>query len=245
LAQYKQTILGPIWFVLQPLFLTVVFTIIFGTFAQIPTEGVPPLLFYNSGLIIWGYFLVCFTGNANTFVANASIYGKVYYPRLINPLANCISGLFGFSIQLTFFIVYYLIYKFYIPTPEPFGFTWSLAILPLLIPVVGALGLGLGLWMSVLTAKYRDFCQITAFLGQALMYATPIIYPFSQIPPKYQFLASLNPMVSIVEAFRFGLLGKGSFVPGQILYSILFAILILLSGIYFFKKTAKRVVDYL
>jgi len=111
--------------------------------------------------------------------------------------------------------------------------------------VVGALGLGLGLWMSVLTAKYRDFCQITAFLGQALMYATPIIYPFSQIPPKYQFLASLNPMVSIVEAFRFGLLGKGSFVPGQILYSILFAILILLSGIYFFKKTAKRVVDYL
>jgi lipopolysaccharide transport system permease protein len=203
------------------------------------------LLFYNSGLIIWAYFSGCFTGNANTFVANAGIYGKVYYPRLINPLANCISGLLGFSIQITFFIAYYFIYKFLIPTPEPFGFTWFVVILPLFIPLTAALGLGLGLWMSVLTAKYRDFCQITGFLAQALMYATPIIYPFSQIPPKYQLIASLNPMVSIVEGFRFGLLGKGSLLPGQIIYSISFAVIILLSGMYFFKRTEKRVIDYL
>ncbi|MBT7923886.1 MAG: ABC transporter permease [Opitutae bacterium] len=244
-AQYKQTILGPAWFVLQPLFLTIVFTLIFGTFAKIPTEGLPPLLFYNSGLIIWGYFSGCFTGNASTFVANAGIYQKVYYPRLINPLANCISGLFGFSIQVIFFFGYFLIYKLFVLTAEPFGFTWVLAILPLLIPLVAALGLGLGLWMSVLTAKYRDFCQITGFLAQALMYATPIIYPLSEVPEQYRFWASLNPMAAVVETFRFALLGKGTFSAPHLIYSGLIAFCILLSGMYFFKRTERRVVDYL
>jgi len=245
LAQYKQTILGPAWFVLQPLFLTVVFTLIFGTFAQIPTEDLPPLLFYNSGLIIWSYFSGCFTGNASTFLANADIYQKVYYPRLINPLANCISGLVGFALQALFFCGYYCIYKFFIPVDEPFGFTWAIALVPLLLLLVAALGLGLGLWMSVLTAKYRDFSQITGFLAQALMYATPIIYPISQVPEKYQFWAYLNPMTSVVETFRFALLGKGTFPPEQLLYSLAFASVALLSGMYLFKRTEKRVVDYL
>tara|TARA_B100000902_G_scaffold362206_1_gene380297 strand:+ start:245 stop:940 length:696 start_codon:yes stop_codon:yes gene_type:complete len=231
--------------VLQPLFLTIVFTLIFGTFAKIPTEGLPPLLFYNSGLIIWSYFSGCFTGNASTFLANASIYQKVYYPRLINPLANCISGLFGFALQALFFFGYYFIYKFFIPVDEPFGFTWVIALVPLLILLVAALGLGLGLWMSVLTAKYRDFSQITSFLAQALMYATPIIYPISQVPEKYQFWASLNPMAPVVEAFRFGLLGKGSFSASRLLYSFLVAAVLLLSGMYLFKRTEKKVVDYL
>ncbi len=245
LAQYKQTILGPAWFVLQPLFLTIVFTLIFGTFAQIPTEGLPPLLFYNSGLIIWSYFISCFTGNASTFLANAGIYQKVYYPRLINPLANCISGLFGFSIQALFFLGYFLVYKFFVPVTEPFGMTWAIALLPILIPLVACLGLGLGLWMSVLTAKYRDFGQITGFLGQALMYATPIIYPLSEIPEDYRFWASLNPMASVVETFRYGLLGKGSFSAYLLLYSCVVAVVLLLSGMYLFKRTEKRVVDYL
>lgn len=245
LASYKQTILGPAWFVLQPLFLTVVFTIIFGNFAQIPTEGLPPLLFYNSGLIIWSYFSNCFSGNASTFSANAGIYQKVYYPRLINPLANCISSLFGFFIQAVFFIGYFLIYKFFIHVPEPFAMTWAMFLIPILIPIVALLGLGLGLWMSVLTAKYRDFNQITGFLVQALMYATPIIYPFSQIPENYRFWASLNPMVSVVETFRLALLGKGSWMPLHLLYVIIFTSVVLLSGMYMFKRTERKVVDYL
>jgi len=245
LAQYKQTILGPAWFVLQPLFLTIVFTLIFGKFAQIPTEGLPPLLFYNSGLIIWSYFSSCFTGNASTFTANAAIYQKVYYPRLINPLANCISALFGFSLQALFFLGYFCLYKFFIPTEEFFTMTWAVLLLPLLIPLVAFLGLGMGLWMSVLTAKYRDFNQITGFLAQALMYATPIIYPLSEIPEQYRFWAYLNPMASVVETFRFALLGKGSFSAPHLIYSGILALCILLSGMYFFKRTEKRVVDYL
>ena len=169
------------------------------------------LLFYNSGLIIWSYFSVCFAGNASTFTTNAGIYQKVYYPRLINPLSNCISALFGFSIQAVFFLGYFCLYKFFIPTSPTFEMTWAMLILPLLIPLVAFLGLGMGLWMSVLTAKYRDFSQITGFLAQALMYATPIIYPLSEVPDQYRFWASLNPMASVVETFRFALLGKGSF----------------------------------
>lgn len=244
-AQYKQTILGPAWYVLQPLFLTVVFTLIFGTFAKIPTEGLPPLLFYNSGLIIWSYFSACFTGNASTFLSNAGTYQKVYYPRLINPLANCVSALFGFSIQAVFFGIYFCFYKFFIPTHAQFEMTWAVVILPLLIPIVASLGLGLGLWMSVLTAKYRDFSQITGFLAQALMYGTPIIYPLSEVPDQYRFWVSLNPMAPIVETFRFALLGKGSFSISYLVYSGILAFLILLSGMYFFKRTEKRVVDYL
>ena len=245
LAQYKQTILGPAWFVIQPLFLTVVFTLIFGKFAQIPTEGLPPLLFYNSGLVIWAYFSSCFTGNATTFVSNAGIYQKVYYPRLINPLANCISSLISFILQLVFFFIYFCLYKFFIPTEEYFNTTSVFFVLPLLIPVVAALGLGLGLWMSVLTARYRDFSHITGFLAQALMYATPIIYPLSSMPDQYRYWASLNPMASVVETFRYALLGKGSFSPGLLLYATAVAIFILLSGMYLFKRTEKRVVDYL
>lgn len=244
-AQYKQTILGPTWYVLQPLFLTVVFTLIFGTFAKIPTDGLPPLLFYNSGLIIWSYFSACFTGNAATFLNNAGTYQKVYYPRLINPLANCVSALFGFSIQAVFFGIYFCLYKFYIASTSHFEMTWALVILPLLIPLVASLGLGFGLWMSVLTAKYRDFSQITGFLAQALMYGTPIIYPLSEVPDQYRFWMSLNPMAPIAETFRFALLGNGTFVPESLLYSTGFATLILFSGIYFFKKTERRVVDYL
>lgn len=245
LAQYKQTILGPAWFVLQPLFLSVVFTLIFGEFAQIPTEGLPPLLFYNSALIIWSYFSICFSSNASTFTENAGIYQKVYYPRLINPIAKCVSGLFGFTIQASFFLAYFSIYKFLLPVTEPFAMTWAIFITPILMLIVVSLGLGLGLWMSVLTAKYRDFSQITGFLTQALMYATPIIYPLSEIPEKYHFWVSLNPMTSIVEAFRFALLGKGSFSAFFIIYSGLIGTLLLLSGMFFFKRTEKRVVDYL
>lgn len=244
-ATYKQTILGPAWFVLQPLFLTIVFTVIFGKIAKIPTEGLPPLLFYNSALIIWSYFSSCFSGNSNTFLTNAGTYQKVYYPRLINPITNCISGLFGFTIQFIFFIGYFLTYTFLIPTPEPFSITWVILTFPLLILLTGALGLGLGLWMSVLTAKYRDFSQIIGFLTQAMMYMTPIIYPLSEIPSNYRFWISLNPMVPIVETFRFGLLGKGSFSPIHLGYSASITLILLLSGMYLFKRTEKRVVDYL
>ncbi len=245
LAQYKQTILGPAWFVLQPLFLTVVFTLIFGQFAQIPTEGLPPLLFYNSGLIIWSYFSSCFSVNASTFTTNASIYQKVYYPRLINPIANCISSLFAFCIQSIFFLLYFLIYKYFIQIDEMFAMTWAISLIPLLILLTGFLGLGLGLWMSVLTAKYRDLTQITGFLIQSLMYGTPIIYSLSGIPEHYKFLVLFNPMTTIVETFRFALLGKGFFSPIYLTASIIIATLILFSGMYFFRRTEKRVVDYI
>jgi lipopolysaccharide transport system permease protein len=164
---------------------------------------------------------------------------------LINPIANCISALFGFSIQAVFFLGYFCIYKFLIPTEEFFTMTWAMLLLPVLIPLVASLGLGMGLWMSVLTAKYRDFNQITGFLAQAMMYATPIIYPLSEVPEQYRFWASLNPMASVVETFRFALLGKGSFSLNLLCYSAIIAALLLLSGMYFFKRTEKRVVDYI
>ena len=151
----------------------------------------------------------------------------------------------GFSIQAVFFLGYFCIYKFLIPTAAPFEMTWAMLILPLLIPLVASLALGMGLWMSVLTAKYRDFSQITGFLVQALMYATPIIYPLSEVPDSYRFWASLNPMAAVVETFRHALLGKGSFSLPYLVYSGILAFLILLSGMYFFKRTEKRVVDYL
>jgi len=146
---------------------------------------------------------------------------------------------------MVFFFIYFCLYKFFIPTEEYFTITSVFFVLPLLIPVVAALGLGLGLWMSVLTARYRDFSHITGFSAQALMYATPIIYPLSSIPDQYRFWASLNPMASVVETFRYALLGKGSFSPGLLLYATAVAIFILLSGMYLFKRTEKRVVDYL
>lgn len=144
-----------------------------------------------------------------------------------------------------FFLGYFCVYKFFIPTSSAFEMTWAMLLLPVLIPLVASLGLGMGLWMSVLTAKYRDFNQITGFLAQALMYATPIIYPLSEIPERYRFWASLNPMASVVETFRFALLGKGSFSAPYLFYSGMFGVCILLSGIYFFKRTERRVVDYL
>lgn len=163
---------------------------------------------------------------------------------MINPIANCFSGLWAFLIQLIFFAGYYVTFKFFVQSPEPYGCTWALILVPLLVLISGMCGLGLGLWMSVLTAKYRDLSKLSSFLIQALMYGTPIIYPIDAMPTKFQSLALLNPMAPVVESFRFALLGKGHFSPTELAYSFLFASSIFLSGIVLFNKTEKMVVDY-
>lgn len=232
------------WCVLQPLFLTLVFSLVFGNFANISTESLPPLLFYNSGLLLWNFFSICFNSNSSIFLTQANIYQKVYYPRLIDPIANCFSGLCSLAIQSLFFCGYFLTYKFFISGSEDFGNTWVIIIVPIIIFVSALLGLGLGLWMSVLTAKYRDLRHLSAFFLQSLMYASPIIFPISQIPVKFQKIAMLNPLAPLIEAFRFALLGKGYFEPVYLLYSILVSLLIFLSSIFVFQKVEKRVVDY-
>ena len=197
---YKQTILGPLWYIIQPLINTIVFTIIFGNLAKISTEGVPPFLFYFAGNVIWGYFAICLSTTSNTFVGNASIFGKVYFPRITVPISNVLIGLIQFFIQFSLFLCF-LLYFYFKGVNIQLNFT--LLLLPLLLLQVAFVGLGFGLLISSLTSKYRDLTFVMGFGVQLWMYATPIVYPLSIVPEKFRFLACLNPMASIVESFRY------------------------------------------
>jgi lipopolysaccharide transport system permease protein len=206
-AIYKQTILGPLWFLLQPLFSTLIFTIIFGFIARIPTDGVPQILFYLSGIVIWQYFASCFTKTSDTFIANAGIFGKVYFPRLAIPMS-----------------------------------VWIL-VTPILLLQMAALGLGFGILISSLTTRYRDFVFVVGFGVQLWMYATPIIYPMSQIPYKWQWIFSLNPVAAIVEIFRFAFLGAGTINYWQWGISLGMTLLVLVIGIILFTRIERTFVD--
>src|SRR6516165_5296704 len=193
-ARYKQTILGPAWYVLQPLLTTVVFSIIFGGIAKIPTDGLPPILFYLTGLLGWNYFAQTFQSTSGTLVVNAGLFGKVYFPRLIVPLSAVISNLVALAIQFATFLAAWIYFKLFTDAGELFGFSVGIVWLPLVLFQVAALSLGVGLWLSALTAKYRDFTFLSGFIIQLWMYATPVIYPLSQIPEKWRWIAVLNPM---------------------------------------------------
>lgn len=249
-AQYKQTILGPLWHFIQPLFTTVVFLVVFTNIAKISTDGVPPVLFYMSGITIWNYFSSCLNATSNTFVANAGIFGKVYFPRLVIPLSTVMSNIVKFGIQFLLLLAAILWYKLTSSTPlhsldnfNPSMFT-SLTLIPTIILIMAGLGLGLGIIISSMTTKYRDLTVLIGFAVQLLMYATPVVYPLSTITSeKLRFWINLNPLTPLVEAFRYAMLGVGSFNYGSFGYSIGFMVITLFIGLLIFSKVEKTFMD--
>ena len=237
---YKQTILGPLWFLIQPLFTTLVFTVIFGKVAKIPTDGLPPVIFYMSGIVFWNYFSGCLDKTSNTFVGNAGIFGKVWFPRLTVPLSIVISNLITFGIQFSLFLCFY--FYFFFKGAAIFPKTLIL-MTPFLILQMAALGLGLGIIVSSMTTKYRDLRYLVGFGVQLWMYATPIVYPTSQIPLKYQWVIALNPMAPVIEAFRYAFLGAGTVHPWQMGLSMGTTVIVLTVGIILFSRIEKSFMD--
>lgn len=241
-AKYKQTVLGPVWFVLQPLLTTAVFTVVFGRVAKIPTDGLPPVLFYMAGLVAWNYFAQTFQTTSMTLVTNAAMFGKVYFPRLIVPLATVLSNLIAFALQLGTFLILWLYCKFQMPNAD-FTLSPAVFLFPFLVLQLAALSLGAGLWMTSLTVKYRDFVHLSVFLIQLWMFATPVIYPFSQIPERWRLLAALNPMSIPIEATRLMFLGRGVLEPALLAISLGVTVIILLSGALLFNRVERTFVD--
>jgi lipopolysaccharide transport system permease protein len=240
-AVYKQTILGPLWHIIQPILTTLVYTIVFSRIAGLSTDSLPPLLFYMSGIIIWNYFADCLNKTSATFIDNAQIFGKVYFPRLTVPVATVITGLLTFSVQLGFFL---LIYAFYFFNGANVAPTWYILTLPYLILLMAILGLGLGIIVSSLTTKYRDLRFLVAFGTQLAMFASPVIYPLSAINnPDYKIILSYNPVAPIIEGFRFALLGSGSFNWWMLGYSTVVAFTIFLFGVALFHRVEKTFMD--
>ena len=242
-ARYKQTILGPAWFVLQPLLTALVFTVIFGGVAKIPTDGAPPVLFYLAGLLGWSYFAQTLQGTSGTFIANANLFGKVYFPRLIVPLSLVASNLLAFALQLAMFLCFWAYYKFLTPAGAAFGMTGAVLFLPLVVLQVAAASLGVGIWVSASTAKYRDFSHLVGFLVQVWLYATPVIYPLSQIPERWRWLFVLNPMTMPVETIKSMFLGRGLLAAGDIALSAAVTVAVLVSGVLVFNRVEKTFVD--
>lgn len=241
-AKYKQTILGPLWFLLQPLLMTLVFTVIFGKVAGLSTDGLPPLLFYLCGQLSWNYFATNFNSNSSTLVTHAALFSKVYFPRLIVPLSALISNLFTFGIQLVLFIGFYLYFKNTSGSAH-FGANWRALFLPLILLQTALLSLGVGLILSAITAKYRDLTHILSLLIQLWMYATPVIIPLSKFPEKWRWVLALNPMTTIVESTRLMLLGNGTVHPDHLIYSIAVTLLLLVIGLLVFGRVEKTFVD--
>lgn len=239
-AFYKQTILGPLWFFIQPLLTTLVFTVIFGNVAKIPTDGLPPLLFYLAGVTAWQYFAECFKKTANSFTLNAAIFGKVYFPRVIVPMSVTITNLIAFCIQFLLFLSF--LFYYYI-TGSQIKPSIYILMFPVLILMMGIMGLGFGMLVSSMTTKYRDLQFLVVFGVQLLMYTTPVIYPISSISEKYQWLILANPMSSVIETFRFSFLGAGSLNWWGLLYSFLFTIGVFLTGLLIFNRTEKNFMD--
>jgi lipopolysaccharide transport system permease protein len=241
-VKYKQTILGPLWFFIQPLLTTVVFTIIFNRVGGLSTDGLPPMLFYLGGLTIWAYFSQNISGTANTFGLNYHIFEKVYFPRLIVPMATVVSNLLALSVQLTSLIGFVIFFKFTGAKFYP-NLLGIFVFVPLLIAQTAALSLGFGLVFSSLTAKYRDLAQIITFLLQLWMYATPIVYPASRLPERYRWLIYANPVAPIIESFRGCFLGITSVTVPEIATSVAITICLLLGGMMIFQRTERNFVD--
>lgn len=241
-AVYKQTVLGPLWFVIQPLLTTIVFTIVFTGIAQIPTDGMPPMLFYLAGTTAWNYFAACLTKTSNTFTTNASIFGKVYFPRIITPFSVVLSNVIQFAIQYLLFVGFLIYYGFAGSGVSP-DWVGIVTLTPLLLAIMGLLGLGCGIVISSLTTKYRDFQFLVTFGVQLLMYATPVIYSTQTVPEKYRFLVMANPMTPIIECFRSIYLGSGTWSLVSLSYSIGFTLVLLIVGILVFRRVEKSFMD--
>lgn len=242
-AKYKQTILGPTWFFLNPLVTTFVFTVVFSRVIGVPTDGVPPMLFYLCGMLGWSYFAAVLGGTGNTLAGNAHLFSKVYFPRLVPPLAVTLSCLIGLSIQLFTFFAFYFVHlaKGTGGAMAAPSLTWLA--LPLLLLHTAVLGLGVGLILSSLTAKYRDLQHILGFMTQLWMYATPVIYPLSRIPEDWRWVAAINPMTAVVDGARSLLLGVGTIDTVSYGVSVLFSIALFLVGVLAYQRTARTFVD--
>lgn len=240
-ASFKQTILGPIWFFIQPLLTSSVYAVIFGMIANLGTDGTPRLLFYMSGVILWNYFSTCLTSSANTFIANANIFGKVYFPRLIMPVSVIISNFLRFSVQFLFFALtwVYFIWKGQIA----FQINWVAWLTPLFLLIMAFLGLSMGLIVSSLTTKYRDLSHLIGFGVQLMMYATPVVYASSNLPASWQQYIQYNPMTAIIEGFRYAFLGSGSFNPMMLVYSFGVTVVLFFISVILFNKVEKGFMD--
>lgn len=239
-SNYKQTILGPLWLFIQPLLTTITFYIIFGRVAKLNTGGLPPFVFYLAGITVWGYFSQCLTAVSTVFVTNAGIFGKVYFPRLTMPLSIVLSNLFRFCIQLGLFMV---VWVYYLVTSSALHPNAVLTLTPLLVVLMGLLSMGLGMIFSALTTKYRDLAMLLTFGVQLLMYATPVIIPLAEVSPKYRWVLVANPMSSVVETFRYGFLGAGTFSWLYLGYTTLATIVMIVVGTVVFNKVEKSFTD--
>ena len=240
-TQYKQTILGPLWYIIQPFLTTIMYMFVFGGLAGISTDGIPQPLFYMAGITMWNYFSTCFTSCSEVFSHNANVFGKVYFPRLVVPLSSCTSNLIRMLIQLLMFIA---IYIYYIATGQ-FTATLSFSVLlfPLYILMTGLHAMSWGLLFSSWTTKYRDLKFLISFGIQLLMYATPVIYPLSFAPERYRFILELNPLTPIFEAFKYSCLGTGTFSFIGLLYSLIFLCVTIFFSVIIFNRTEQRFMD--
>lgn len=239
-AYYKQTILGPLWYIIQPVLTTGVFTVIFGNIAKLSTDGLPPFLFYMAGNTVWSYFSACLVSTSNTFTANAGIFGKVYFPRLSMPVSVVISNLISFAIRMAIFLLF-LVY--FMLTGADIHPNWWMLSLPLLALIMALMGLGLGIIISSLTTKYRDLQQLVGFGVTLLMYATPVIYPLSTIQGGWRWVIMANPMTPIVEVFRLAFLGVSAIDPVWLLYSAAFTVIVFLAGALIFNHVETTFMD--
>jgi lipopolysaccharide transport system permease protein len=239
-AYYKQTVLGPLWYLIQPVLTTVVFTVIFGNIAKLSTDGLPPFLFYLAGNTVWTYFSTCLTSTSNTFTGNAGLFGKVYFPRLAIPVSVVISNMISFAIRMSVFLGF-LAY-FMLVGSDIHPNLWIL-LLPILLLIMAGMGLGLGIIISSLTTKYRDLQQLVGFGIQLLMYGTPIIYPLSSIEGPWRWAILANPMTPIVEIFRLAFLGTSSLDPIYLIYSVAFVAVVFIIGILIFNHVETTFMD--
>lgn len=239
-ATYKQTILGPLWFIIQPLLSTIVFTIIFGRIAKLPTDNIPPFLFYLCGLVSWSYFADCLNRSAGTFTGNANIFSKVYFPRLSVPIANAITNLITFAIQFSVFLVVLLYFTW---KGAPIHTSWRVIVLPLLLLQMAMLGIGFGCIVSSLTTRYRDLSMLMGFFVQLWMYASCVLFPLSLYPKEWHWLLVLNPMVPVIESFRFAFLGAGTVEAYQLISGAIVSLVVFVFGIIVFRHVEKTFAD--
>jgi len=242
-ARYKQTILGPLWFILQPLATTIVFTVIFNKVANISTDTLPPMLFYLSGIIMWKYFSDCLGRTSTSLTANAGIFGKVYFPRLIVPFSALISNLFGFFIQWVTFLGFVIFFNYFTSVGTSIQPNYFILFTPFYLLHAAGIGLGVGLWLSALTAKYKDFTYLMGFFTQLWMYGSPIIYPISLVSDKWKPFVMLNPIAPIIELFRYSYLGQGTLHLPYLLISLAVTFVLLVSGVLVFNKSERTFID--
>ena len=242
ITQYKQTVLGPLWFIIQPMMTTVMYMVVFGGIAKISTDGLPQPLFYLAGISFWQYFADCLSKTSNTFVSNAGIFGKVYFPRLVTPLSDVISNLVRFAIQFGLFLIVYVYYMCF--TDVQIHTNWYVLLIPVLVAMLAGLALGFGILFSSMTTKYRDLQLLLGFFVSLWMYATPVIYPLSTIENEtLRLIMQLNPLTGIVEFFKYGMLGVGCHEWWMLGYSFIFMVILLALGIVVFNKVQKSFMD--